>query len=122
VVPVSRFVILTHDHPVLHWDLLLELDDESPLATWRILDDPGQGTQWRAESLPAHRRVYLDYEGPVGGDRGTVTRWDTGGYQSDVGAEVVRHGGVISCDGTRWNARIELVPGESHWVFRRLPD
>ncbi|HAH45812.1 MAG TPA: hypothetical protein DCM07_13360, partial [Planctomycetaceae bacterium] len=33
-----------------------------------------------AESLPDHRLVYLEYEGPVSGERGTVTRWDKGSF------------------------------------------
>lgn len=122
VVSVFRFTILAHDHPVLHWDLLLELDEQSPLATWRILDDPGHGSTWRAESLPVHRRVYLDYEGPVSGDRGTVVRWDTGEYESEMGAALARHGGVITCAGNCWTGRIELIPGRPHWTFRRLTD
>jgi hypothetical protein len=122
VVPVLRFTILAHDHPVPHWDLLLELDEQGPLATWRMLDDPGHGSLWRAESLPAHRRVYLDYEGPVSGDRGTVVRWDCGEYESEAGAEVMRQGGVISCEGTLWSGRIELIPGQPHWTFRGLTD
>ena len=134
--PVPRFTILTHDHPVLHWDLLLELDEEGLLATWRILDDPGRGSQWRAEPLPGHRREYLDYEGPVSGDRGTVTSWDTGEYEleagsgagsgagvgSELGSEVTQQGGVIACRGSRWRGRIELIPGRPDWTLRRLRD
>jgi hypothetical protein len=122
VVSVPRFTILSHDHPVLHWDLLLELDEQGPLATWRILDDPGHGSPWRAEPLPDHRRIYLDYEGPVSGDRGTVTRWDTGVYQADPERAVTDCGGVITCTGSRWNGRIELVPGKPHWTIHLLTD
>jgi hypothetical protein len=35
-----------------------------------------------AEQLADHRVVYLDYEGPVGGDRGRVTRLDSGTFTS----------------------------------------
>lgn len=35
-----------------------------------------------AEQLPDHRLAYLDYEGPVSGDRGAVTRLDSGEYVS----------------------------------------
>ena len=31
-----------------------------------------------AEALPDHRIAYLEYEGPVSGDRGEVRRWDRG--------------------------------------------
>jgi hypothetical protein len=33
-----------------------------------------------AEPLGDHRVHYLDYEGPVSGNRGTVKRWDSGTY------------------------------------------
>ena len=44
-----------------------------------------------AEVLPDHRLAYLDYEGPISGDRGSVTRWDRGTYdvehQSGIGID-----------------------------------
>jgi hypothetical protein len=33
-----------------------------------------------ADKLPDHRLAYLEYEGPVSGDRGTVRRLDRGEY------------------------------------------
>ncbi len=75
-----RFVILTHDWPVLHWDLLLE--EGETLRAWRLLQEPiDESLPIDAEPLPPHRLFYLDYEGPVSGDRGTVTRWDRGTYR-----------------------------------------
>lgn len=74
-----KFVILTHDWPVLHWDLLLE--EGETLRAWRLLREPtGESGPIDAEPLPPHRLFYLDYEGTVSGDRGTVTRWDRGTY------------------------------------------
>ena len=32
------------------------------------------------EQLPDHRLAYLEYEGPISGDRGTVSRCDAGEY------------------------------------------
>jgi hypothetical protein len=73
-----RFVILTHDHPSLHWDLMLE--DAGTLRTWR-LPSPLATCAIDAKELPDHRLAYLDYEGPVSGNRGTVQRFDAGSYQ-----------------------------------------
>jgi hypothetical protein len=78
IVMNSRFVILTHDHPMLHWDLMLE--EAESLRTWRLLSEPNSTNPIPAEALPAHRKHYLTYEGPVSGDRGTVTHWDSGTY------------------------------------------
>jgi hypothetical protein len=73
---MPRFVILEHDHPSRHWDLMLE--DGPVLRTWRLAAFPQAGRTLAAEASFDHRPFYLDYEGPVSGDRGTVTRWDGG--------------------------------------------
>src|ERR1700693_4261610 len=76
---MPRFVILTHDHPTLHWDLMLEQSDS--LRTWRLPGSPDDKEPIAAEALPDHRLAYLDYEGPVSGGRGTVKQWDQGTYE-----------------------------------------
>jgi hypothetical protein len=73
-----RYVILEHDHPVLHWDFLLEAGEV--LRAWRLAEPPWVGVTVAATANFDHRLFYLDYEGPVSGNRGTVTRWDGGTY------------------------------------------
>lgn len=77
-----RFVILIHDHPFVHWDLLVQHGEV--LRSWRLLESPDR---WRsaaetielsAEAIGDHRLMYLDYEGPVSRERGRVARWDHG--------------------------------------------
>jgi hypothetical protein len=75
---MPRFVILEHDHPHLHWDLMLEAGDI--LRTWRLSAPPRPGETVAAEPAFDHRLHYLDYEGPVSGGRGRVVRWDHGTY------------------------------------------
>lgn len=75
---MPRYVVLTHDHPFLHWDLMLECGER--LRTWRLLEAPAPETLVRAEALADHRLLYLDYQGPVSGGRGEVRRWDAGTY------------------------------------------
>lgn len=75
---MPRFVILEHDHPHLHWDLMLEADDV--LRTWRLAETPEVGKVIEATALGDHRIAYLDYEGPVSRNRGTVQRWDVGSF------------------------------------------
>ncbi len=75
---MPRFVILEHDHPVLHWDFMLEAGDV--LRTWRLEAPPTAGSMVRAAPLGDHRKLYLDYEGPVSGNRGSVKRWDHGTF------------------------------------------
>ena len=80
-----RFVILKHDHPFLHWDLLLE--EKSTARTWRLLRKPCLSEPIAAQPLPPHRLLYLDYEGPVGNDRGYVERILAGTYEADSPSE-----------------------------------
>jgi hypothetical protein len=80
---MPRFVILRHELPegqprASHWDLMFEAG--SVLRTWAIDQDLLSVGDQTAEALADHRRAYLDYEGPVSGDRGTVTRWDRGEF------------------------------------------
>jgi hypothetical protein len=82
--PMPRFVLLEHDHPFPHWDFMLEEDDG--LRTWRLATLPLPGQIVPAEPLGTHRKLYLDYEGPVSGGRGSVRRWDHGSYEADPSA------------------------------------
>ena len=79
------FVLLRHETSAgVHWDLML--DTGSALATWQLGEDPTELTRGAeadmegipARRLPEHRRAYLEYEGPVSGNRGQVTRVDRG--------------------------------------------
>jgi hypothetical protein len=76
---MPRFVILEHDYPTLHWDFMLESGDI--LRTWRLTEVPWPNRIVPAEQIGDHRLVYLDYEGPVSGGRGAVTRWDFGDFE-----------------------------------------
>lgn len=80
-----RFVVLRHEvGDAVHWDLMLEHGER--LATWRLSRPPSRRS---AELIPAerigeHRRAYLDYEGPVSGDRGVVIRHDAGTFSLEA--------------------------------------
>jgi hypothetical protein len=76
---MPRFVLLEHDHPTLHYDFMIEWG--SVLRTWRLGGIPSEAASIPAEPLPDHRTAYLDYEGPVSGDRGTVSRIDRGEFE-----------------------------------------
>ena len=90
----DEFVILRHAEPAgAHYDLMLREGDA--LATWRVDANPAEmivGEIARATTLPAHRLAYLEYEGPISGDRGSVQRVDRGryeGHSSDGGGFAV---------------------------------
>jgi hypothetical protein len=95
---MPRFVLLRHECPPTlgkpsHWDLMLERD--GALLTWSLPELPDA---WRSNDLAPeaprvadepitatrladHRIAYLDYEGPISGDRGAVTCQDRGEYE-----------------------------------------
>ena len=82
---MPRYVILEHDHPHRHWDLMLEAGDA--LRTWRLSAAPAPGAAVAAEPSFDHRRLYLDYEGPVSGGRGAVVRCDRGEFDWEAQEE-----------------------------------
>jgi hypothetical protein len=94
---MPRFAILIHDHPALHWDLMLE--NEAALRTWRLNRPPGDAGPIEAVPLPDHRLDYLDYEGPVSGNRGSVRRFDRGEYalveETHEALVVELHGAIL---------------------------
>jgi len=114
---MSRFVLLEHDHPELHWDFMLERGEA--LLTWRLDRIPDKASEIAAVSLPVHRIAYLDYEGLVSDNRGSVVRVDRGDFEfleSEPGIVSVRLNGSrlqgiarlrkLSADGS---------PDESAW-------
>lgn len=77
--PFRRFVVLRHtDRHGVHYDLMI--DQEDSLATWKFTDPPKglPGGSQQCVRIADHRRVYLDYEGPISGGRGEVKQHDAG--------------------------------------------
>ena len=84
-----RYVILSHSEvSEPHYDLMFETLPGSMLATWRA-------EQWPLEfptpitRLRDHRRLYLEYEGELSEQRGTVCRIAEGNCQVEVGENAV---------------------------------
>jgi hypothetical protein len=88
---MPQFVLLYHDWPAgprgSHCDLMFEVGDS--LRTWSLSLLPAAwrdiayaavstGNEVQAAQLPDHRLTYLEYEGPVSGERGSVRRLDRG--------------------------------------------
>jgi hypothetical protein len=114
-----RFAVLSHDHPAMHWDLLLQ--EGQVLRTWRLAHPPDTPGSIDAEPLPDHRLAYLDYEGPISGDRGQVTRWDRGEY---VPLESSPHLLRLQIAGDRLQgiATLETTADSADWTFRLIAD
>jgi hypothetical protein len=100
---MPRFVLLYHDCPPTyprpsHWDLMLESGDM--LRTWALEKLPrdwnvvhaltrsryprcpplASDNRVAAEQLGEHRRDYLEFEGQISGNRGSVIRVAAGSF------------------------------------------
>jgi hypothetical protein len=118
---MPRYVILFHELPAdsdraSHWDLMLEW--EGKLRTWALPCEPAQPLDCQAERLADHRPLYLEYEGPIAGDRGRVTRWDEGFYTVER-ASANENECMIALAGRRLNARVQLTKkGDGSYLWR----
>src|SRR5437660_631902 len=106
-----QFAVLLHtgvDSP--HFDLMIETAPGGSLATWRTDRWPWPpDEEMELSRLKDHRRIYLTFEGPIGGERGGVHRVASGVCQVDEG-------------GTRWVVRLPesgdellLKPDRHRW-------
>lgn len=95
------FVVLRHEQrDGIHYDVMIQ--QGNALATWKCAAPPEQAGPMACERIGDHRLAYLTYEGPISGDRGRVTRHDSG-----------------MCDVITWEAgRVEVVFRGSRLVGR----
>lgn len=130
-----RFVLLRHECPAefakpSHWDFMLEAD--GVLMTWELRRLPSswlvalqQQAVSRAPSplfdgrttapairLADHRLAYLDYEGPLSGNRGSVRCVDRGTY--DVVKECSERL-VVELQGSILSGSVTLLQQGSSW-------
>lgn len=110
---MPRYVVLEHDHPQRHWDLMLESGDM--LRTWRLAAPPTADESVAGEESFHHRKMYLEYEGPVSGGRGRVVRWDHGSYTIEV-EEANRLCFRVQGQRLRGSATLERVA--NGWTFK----
>ena len=122
---MPRFVVLRHDSPTgVHWDFMLQCGEA--LRAWAlqeepVADEPGRNIE--AVALPDHRTAYLDYEGPVSGDRGQVERWDFGNYRDvETGNQRI----TADLEGRKLAGRATLVftgdEVQGRWKFSFSPN
>lgn len=92
------------------------LEHGDVLVTWQLLEEPigAAGLPIRARAIGDHRKAYLDYEGPVSGDRGHVKRVEGGLVEI---LEVTARQYVFDLRGDRFSGRFRMRRGEDGWVF-----
>ncbi len=73
----------------VHFDLLLEVEGQERLRTLQLPQWPlSPGTEVAFNELPAHRRIYLTYEGEISGGRGRVRRVESGMWKAGEGGSI----------------------------------
>lgn len=137
---MPRFVLLYHDCPPSyerpsHWDLMLEAGEM--LRTWALPQLPRDWQQWqartavshrecaatdeenvvRAQRLPDHRIDYLQLEGALSGDRGSVERIERGAYSEETEEPGCWR---LTLTGSEWSGRITLRQVTSDGVLWKL--
>ncbi len=114
----SRFVVLHHEMPptsdrASHWDFMLEFNGQ--LETWSLAECPVAGRKIAAMRLPPHRIDYLFLEGPVSGDRGSVSRIMSGTFAGDVADLASRKSAVFQLYlPSPWMASFEMTE-DGNW-------
>ncbi len=112
----SRFVILHHLlDDGQHWDLMLEHQDV--LLTWQLPCEPVDRSilPIPTRRIGDHRKAYLDFEGPISGNRGRVRRVDTGALDIQ---ELTATRCVFELRGRRLTGRFALSRrGDDSWLF-----
>jgi hypothetical protein len=118
---MPRFVILRHElspglqRAPVHWDFMLQHGET--LRTWALAEQPSAGVEIPADALADHRVTYLDYEGPVSDNRGSVSRWDYGQYEPLIETPEEL---IVQLHGVRLNGRARLRPetaNSQRWIF-----
>ena len=122
-----RFVLLRHECPEgfskpSHWDFMLEA--EGVLLTWELCQLPaawstalGLETQEYPSTVPAarladHRLDYLQYEGPLSGDRGSVRRVACGTYEvREENAQRL----IVELQGSLLRGSVTIAQKERSW-------
>ena len=75
---MRSMVLLRHEMAdgTRHFDWLIDPGSPRALLTFRVAEPihTGGSRAFAAEMIPDHRRMYLDFEGPIPGGRGRVAR------------------------------------------------
>jgi hypothetical protein len=113
-----RFVLLHHINwtgHTDHYDLMLEYgakDKDKTLKCFATLHDvlPDGSNEGQAFTLlPDHRKLYLDYEGPVSNSRGRVVYVDKGDYETKDNVANIVQKIRIRFSGHLLNGEFELL-------------
>ena len=95
--PLRYAVLWHHDIDQPHYDLMFETSPGSPLSTWRSPLWPITSPT-PLQKLRDHRSAFLNYQGQLTGDRGSVTQ---------IAAETCH---IEIDEQSRWTIRFDSTP------------
>lgn len=113
----------TRDGSHHDWMLCDPNDPDGPLWTARVGPAPSIWSElasWELTPLPAHRRRYLEYEGELSDNRGSVTRVDQGQHTPVIWQpdRIVTVLTLSRCQGTVQIMRVSDVLWRAQWIDR----
>ena len=118
--PAAAYVVLHHAgiaEP--HFDLMIQVRLGEKLSTWRLAAWPVT-QELKATRLPDHRVDFLDYEGPLTGDRGFVKRVQHGCFLVEQNFDLAHPASVVEWLLSDANFRLRLVatsPNQPIWTI-----
>jgi hypothetical protein len=133
-----RFAVLHHTLPETnirpsHWDLLLQFADyqsheEKCLDCFELHLPPDHWSLLEASQLPSHRAFFLNYSGPISGNRGSVqlvlageVQWhvrDASNLDFELTVDPIYNVGVWEANGQRFQLTRQE---EDHWTLQLQP-
>jgi hypothetical protein len=117
-----RFSILRHDldDGSFHFDWMFESHSGSALRTWSVPEgvDPCREFRGLCRRLADHRPIYLAYQGPLSGQRGTVKRIDQGEFCLRANSE---ENWQALLDGERMRGSVEFTAQGNDWLMVYRP-
>ena len=99
---------------------MFEVEANEKLTTFALETLPvNQGSEVESTKLDDHRRDYLNYEGAVSNNRGTVTRIAEGNWTGDLAGQLTLtfDAGSASFAGQVWQIRFD---GEGRRLYLSL--
>ncbi len=90
------------------------MEEAHGLRAWEVPSDWHNMPIQTVQELPLHRVEYLEYEGPISGDRGVVRRIARGNYQLlEENATCVRY----NLQSEQFSGTITLTRCEQDWTL-----
>jgi len=119
---MMQLVVLHHTGvEAPHFDLMFERSNGGPLRTFRIGAWPiERDSELSATELADHRREYLEYQGPVAGNRGEVKRVAAGAADVHEATDRIRCSVTLAFPSAQTLTFEMQHSADAAWSIRRV--